>query len=91
MTKAEYLRNIELSCMTKPEVLSKQVEIKKRAAKMKVKIFTEDDIKKLESNINEWLKENSDIEIINSLQSESVSESNKVVGHWSMTITILYK
>ena len=58
---------------------------------MKVKIFTAGNVGKLEKNINDWLKQNADNKIVTTLQSESVSEADTVVGCWSVTITIFYE
>lgn len=52
---------------------------------MKIRVFSEDLPSTVESAIQEWLDENSQISINTILQSESYIEAQ-----WSLTITIFY-
>ena len=59
----------------------------------KIKIFTDENIANLEKKINSWFKQNKFIEIVQILQSETVTnfESGSISGSLNRTITIFYK
>ena len=59
----------------------------------KIKIFTDKNIADLEMKINSWFKENKYIEIVQILQSETVTnfESDLINDSFIRTITICYK
>lgn len=59
----------------------------------KIKIFTDENIANLEKKINSWFKQNKFIEIVQILQSETVTnfESDSINGSLNRTITIFYK
>lgn len=59
----------------------------------KIKIFSDESISDLEKKINSWLKQNKYIEIVQILQSETVTnlDSDTINGIFNRTITICYK
>ena len=59
----------------------------------KIKIFTDKNIANLEKKINSWFKKNKFIEVVQILQSETVTnlESDSMSDGFNRTITICYK
>lgn len=58
---------------------------------IQVRIFEAGDAEELQNNLNEWLKEHAEIEIVNILQSESAvsDEDGDLCGN--TTVSIFYK
>ena len=59
----------------------------------KIKIISDENISDLEKKINSWLKKNKFIEVVQILQSETVTnlKSDSINGGINRTITICYK
>lgn len=58
---------------------------------IQVRIFEAGDAEELQDNLNDWLKEHADLEIVNILQSESAvsDEDGDLCGN--TTVSIFYK
>ena len=59
----------------------------------KIKLFIDNDITKLENRINSWFNKNKYIEVVQILQSETMTNpaSKASTDSWRCTISILYK
>jgi hypothetical protein len=59
----------------------------------KIKLFSDENIADLEKKINLWFKQNKFIEIVQILQSETVTniKSDSMNGSFNRTITVCYK